>query len=414
MTTNITYSEPFSKTFAIVLNYGIGIDNNNADRKSFNPSSPGNYNILVDSLSSNYKLNQLSNQAGAIFNYKKGKTILNFGTRVSDVKFHQVDEYTGNTLDRSFINWTPQANYQYRFSQQKSFWISYNGNTTQPTLDQIQPVRVNNDPLNIVLGNPGLTPSFTNNFNIGYNSYKVISSQYIWFYGSYAFTSNPIVSNVSTDPISGKSTSQYANLPGKETSNFSFGATFDKKIEKLGFNVGLNLNANGNIYYNFINNELNMTKSYTYNPRLSISKYKEKKFDFYLSGGPTYTVSQSSLQPLINNNGAGFKSDVGFNVYLPGKFKIGTDDNYEYTAKTQSFNTDFSRVLVNAYIIKSFLKSENLKLEFRANDLLNQNVGFSRNATANMITQNSYTTIKRYFMFTISYDFTKMGGVTKK
>jgi hypothetical protein len=414
LTTNLTYSEPFSKTFAIVLNYGIGIDNSSADRKSFNPSSPGNYNILVDSLSSNYKLNQFSNQGGAIFNYTKGKTILNFGTRVSNVNFHQVDEFTNNVLDRNFINWAPQASYQYRFSQQKSFRINYNGNTTQPTLDQIQPLRVNTDPLNIVLGNPNLKPSFTNNFNIGYNSYKVITGQFIGFYGGYAFTSNPIMSNVSTDPISGKSTSQYLNLPDKQTSNFYFGGNFNKKIEKLNFNVGLNLNANGNVYYNYINSTLNMTKSYTYSPRLEINKYKEKKFDFYLSAGPTYTISESSLQPLTNNNGTGFKADLSGSIYLPGKFQIGTYSNYEYDAKTQSFNSNFSRVLLNAFIIKSFLKTDNLKLELWGNDLLNQNVGFNRNATANMITQSSYTTIKRYFMLTISYDFTKMGGVTKK
>jgi hypothetical protein len=414
LNTNLTYSEPISKTFAVLLNYGIGIDNSSADRKSFNQSSPGNYNVLVDSLSSDYKLNQLSNQAGAIFNYKKGKTIITFGTRVSDVSFHQVDEFTNDVLNRNFINWLPQASYQYRFSQQKSFSIRYSGNTTQPTLDQIQPLRVNTDPLNIVLGNPGLKPSFTNNFNINYNSFRVLTSQYVFLYGNYSITSDPIVSDISTDPVSGKSTSIYLNLPGKQTSMFSFGANFNKKLESLEMNVGLSLNANGNTYYSEVNDALDLTKSFTYSPRFNINKYIEKKYDFYLSAGPTYTISESSLQPLINNNGSGFNGDGGFNIYLPGKLQIGMYDTYQYTAKTESFPTDFSKLLLNAFIIKSFLKSDNLKLELWANDLLNQNVGFSRTASANMITQNSYTTIKRYFMLTISYDFTSMGGSSKK
>ncbi|MDB5142868.1 MAG: TonB-dependent receptor, partial [Mucilaginibacter sp.] len=285
---------------------------------------------------------------------------------------------------------------------------------TQPTLDQIQPLRVNTDPLNIVLGNPDLKPSFTNSFNINYNSFKIVSSQYVYLYGNYSFTSNPIVSDVVTDPISGKSTSQYLNLPGKQTSSFYFGANFDKKIEKLDFNAGFGINANGNTYYNLVNDELNMTKSYTFNPRINLQKYKEKKIELYLSGGPTYTISQSSLQPNINNNGAGFKASGGLTIYLPGKFQIGSNDDYDYTAKTQSFNTDFSKVLVNAFIIKTFLKNDNLKFTIWGNDLLNQNVGFSRTANSNMITQNSYTTIKRYFMFTIDYDFTRMGGGAPK
>ncbi|MDB5136226.1 MAG: TonB-dependent receptor [Mucilaginibacter sp.] len=414
LNTNLTYTEPFSKTFAIVLNYGVGIDNSSADRKTFNHSSPGNYNVLVDSLSSNYKLNQFSNQGGAIFNYKKGKTIINFGTRVVDVKFHQIDEYTDVPLDRNFVNWAPQASYQYRFSQQKSFRVSYNGNTTQPTLDQIQPLRSNVDPLNIILGNPNLKPSFTNRFDINYNSYKVLTSQYIFLYGNYSFTTNPIVSNINTDPTSGKSTSQAFNLSDKKNSNFFLNANFDRKVEGPDFNAGFGLNTNGNIYYNLANEELNMTKGYTFNPRLNISKYKEKKFDFYLAAGPTYNINESSLHPEINGNGWGFKADNGFNIFLPGKFQIGSDNSYEYTAKTASFNSDFSRFLVNAYIIKKFLKSENLKLEIWGNDLLNQNSGFNRSSSNGLITQNSYTTIKRYFMFTIGYDFTKMGGGAPK
>ncbi|HVW13773.1 MAG TPA: TonB-dependent receptor [Mucilaginibacter sp.] len=414
LNTNITYSEPFSKYFAVVVNYGFGISNSNADRQTFNPTAPGVYNSLDSALSSNYKLDQIINAGGAIFNYKRGKTIVNFGTRVNDVSFHQVDEFTGNPQDRNFVNWAPQANFQYRFSQQKSFNIGYRGYTTQPTLDQIQPIPINNDPLNIVLGNPELTPSFTNNFNVNYNSYKVITGQYIWLYANYSFTTNPIMNDITYDPLSGKSTSQYFNRPGKQNSNFFIGANFDRKFEKADFSAGFGLNANGNVYYNLVNDEVNMTKSYTFNPRINFSKYKEKKIEFYLNAGPTYTISESSLQPLANNNGWGAQGDSHIAIFLPWKFQIGTDDNYQYSAPTQSFNTSFSKLLINAFLIKTFLKQDNLKFTLWGNDLLNQDIGFRRSANANLITQNSYTTLRRYVMFTIDYEFTKMGGAQAK
>lgn len=415
LTTNLTYSEPLSKSVSVLFNYGIGYSNSTADRRTYGLSSPGLYNVFIDTLSSDFRLNQLSNQAGAVFNYKKGKTIFNFGTKVADVHFHEVNEYTNDILNRSFVNWMPQARYEYKFSQYKSFSINYNGTTTQPTLDQIQPLRVNNDPLNIVLGNPLLNPSFTNSFDVNYRSYKVISDQSIYVGGNYSFTTDPIVSHILYDASTGQSVSQYFNLPGHQTTNFYLYGGYNRKIPKLDFSTGLNLDMNGSTYDGYSNGVLNKTKNYTFGPGLSIQKYKEKKINFWLSAGPTYTLSNSSLNPDINNNGWGARGNYSMNIYLPSKFQVGSNGEYQYQGKTESFPQDFSKTLINLSLIRTFGKTDNLKLELRANDILNQNVGFNRNASANLITQNSYTTIRRYFMFTITYDFTHMaGGVAAK
>lgn len=407
--TNFTYTEPFSKFFSVVLNYGININNSSADRRSFDQSAPGVYNRLVDSLSSNYKFNQFANQGGAIFNYKRGKQVINFGTKVSDVRFKQVDLETGNPFKRSFTNWNPSAMYQYKFSQQQSVSLRYNGSPQQPTFDQIQPIRNNNDPLNITLGNPDLGPSFTNRFSFNFNSYKTLSEQYLSGYGSYSFTTSPIVNSITTD-TSGKNTIQYLNLPGKKPSNYYGGFWFQRKTPLGGIVAGLNANLNGSTYYSIKNDAENKTTSNTISGRLSLQKWAQKKFSFDISAGPTYTKGQSSLNPERNNNGYGFAADGRFNVYLPGKIQIGADGNYQYQAATQSFATDFRRFILNANITKSFFKAENLKLILSGNDLLNQNQGFDRNADGQYISENRYTTIRRYFLFSISWDFNKVGG----
>lgn len=406
---NLTYSEPFTKTFAVVLNYGLGLNNTEQGRQSFNALSPGQYTQLDTAFSNDYKLNQLSNQVGAIFNYKTDKTVLNFGSKVTAVNFDQLDVNTNENLNRNFINWSPQASYQYKFSQQKSLRLNYNGNTTQPSINQIQPIRDNTDPLNIVMGNPNLKPSFTNRFNASFNSYKVLSSRSIWINGSYAFTMNPIVSNTMTDST-GKSTYQSINLNDKNTSNFYMYAYYDKKIKAIDVNVGFNLSANGNTYFNYVNNALNQTKSYNYSGGLNLSTYKAKKYHVYLRGGPSYNTSESSLQKQLNNNGWGFNANGSFRVFLPGKFEISSEGNYQYTAKTESFDEDFRRFIVDASISKKFLKSDGLRISFTGRDLLNQNTGFNRSAYGNVISQTNYTNIKRYFMGSITWDFNQMGG----
>ncbi|RYE30986.1 MAG: TonB-dependent receptor [Sphingobacteriaceae bacterium] len=411
-TSNFTFSEPLSKTVTLTGNYRLILNNSSVDRISYNQSSVGEYNLVDMTLSNNYKLNQLSNQGGAFFNYKKAKTTFNFGTKIADVKFDQTNLYNNIVLNRHFLNYNPSANYQYRFSAQRSIRVGYYGNTSQPSIDQIQPVRVNTDPLNITIGNPELKPSFTNGLNANYNSYKILTDQYIYVSGSYYTTSNAIIGNSMTDSA-GKSTYRFTNLNGKQTANFYMYGGFNKKITKLDVSIGLNVDANGNTYYSYTNNVLNKTQSYTFNPGASIYKYKEKKYNMSLTAGPTFTRSQSSLQT-INNNSTGFNANGNFRVYLPKKFQINTDGNYQYQGKSASFNQDFQRFIVNANLTKAFFKDEGLKLAVTVNDLLNQNVGFNRSATSTLLTQSTYTTIRRYFMFSIVYDFSKMGSGAQK
>jgi hypothetical protein len=164
-------------------------------------------------------------------------------------------------------------------------------------LQQLQPVSTNNDPLNIILGNPSLTPAFTNTFNVNYQTYNVLTSQFFGIYGNYSAIFNPIVNHINYNAM-GQSVSQYFNLPGKSATNFNSGINFGRKFEKLGgMNGGLGFNINGNTVYNYSNDSLNMSKNFVFSPSLNISMYKEKR-STDLSGGPTYTISQTRCNPI--------------------------------------------------------------------------------------------------------------------
>lgn len=407
---NITYSEPFTKTLSMVVNYRLSANNGTSLRQSFNEVG-GNYTDLDSLYSNDFKLNQLSNQLGAILNFKKGKSTLNVGTRMSRVQFDQTDRYADNRFERNFTNHNPQLTWQYRFSQQKSFRFSYNGNNTQPTINQIQPVRVNDDPLNIVLGNPDLKPSYTNRFNASYNSFKVIGNQYVYFSGSFSNTNNPIVTNITTDSV-GRSTFQYANLNDKSPMNYYFYSNFSKKVKKLDLDVGGGLNTNGNTYYNLTNGELNRTQNSNYGGDVYIRQYVQKKYNFNINFGPSYTYSKASVQQRGDNSGWRLNGRYYFNIFLPWKLEITSEGRYTYTAPTELFDEAFEQFIVDATVGKKFLKDETLRFSVGVNDLFNQNSGFSRSANNNMFTQNRYTTITRYLMFSLTWDFSKMGGVS--
>lgn len=410
--TNLSYTEPLSKQLSLVLNYGLDINNSSSKRQSFNQSASGSYDIFDPLYSNDYQLDQLTNQGGANFNYKLEKSTIRFGTKISAVSFNQTDAYTNQSYKRKFVNWNPQANYSYRFSQQRSLNIGYYGYTSQPQISQVQPIRVNTDPLNITLGNPDLKPSFSNNINLYYSSYKILSDQSVWLSASYGVTVNPIANNATTD-AAGKNTYQSINISDKNSNNYSLYVSTDKKIKALDMGVGLELNANGNTNYNLINSVLNQSNYADIYGKLTVRKSSEKKYNVSAGFGPAYTTITSSIQ---NNNSKGWGVDgnANFSIYLPGKFEISSDGVYTYKGQTQAFSDKLERFIWNAGISKKFLKGDNLKISIQGNDLLNQNNGFNRFANGNMITQNRYTTIKRYFLASILWDFNKMGGDTKK
>jgi hypothetical protein len=405
LSSNMTWSEPFSKTFSLILNYGLTLRNETAEKLSFNQSAPGKYDQLDQQFSNNFKLDQSSHLAGAIFNYTQKKTIVNFGSRISAVSYNQTDLDNNIEYKRNYFNWSPQARYEYRFSQQGAFNVNYNGNTTQPRIDQIQPVRVNDDPLNITIGNADLKPSFRNSLNLNYYSYKVLTSQNIGVGANYSLTSNPIVSNRMTD-AAGKTLLQTVNITDRSPYSYSLYSYFSRKLKKSELYLGLDIGMNGSNSYNYINSTLNESLSSGYNASASISKNVLKKYSFRLSGGPRYSINKSSLQPQLNYNNWGLSSNAFFTIYLPGKVEITSDARYTYTQNTATFSQSINPFIWNSSISKKFFKKENLKFSISGSDLLNQNVGFSRSA----YTQNSYTTIQRYLMGSLTWDFTKMGG----
>ncbi|QKJ32237.1 outer membrane beta-barrel protein [Mucilaginibacter mali] len=412
LSSNATYTEPLSKVLALIFNYGLGMNNSSADRQTFDASMPGNYNLLNTTFSNNYRFNQFTNQAGAVFNYHQNKTILTFGSKVSQVDFKQVNLNSNDIYRRDFINLAPQVNYQYKASQQASFSMSYNGNTIQPTIDQVQPVRINNDPLNIVLGNPDLKASFSNNFKFNYRLYRSISNHGVSVGGGYNLVSNAVVNNITTD-ATGKTITQYLNLQGQTPFRYNLNTNYYMMIAPINTSMSLEFNTTGNISYNYINNVLNKSEAYSYGWVAEFHKSKANAHYFQFVFAPNYTVNKISLQQRGNNNAWGIYSDAVASVYLPAKLQVSTDYNYNYTAATASFTAQ-SRMIWNASISKAFFKDNGLKLAATVNDLLNQNANYSRFITANSITQSNTTGIRRYLMFSLTWDFNKIGASPQK
>lgn len=71
-----------------------------------------------------------------------------------------------NIPERWVWNLAPYLRYRYKMSKTRSINMDYRGNTSQPSIRQLQPVADMSNPLRIVVGNPNLDPSFTHNLRL--------------------------------------------------------------------------------------------------------------------------------------------------------------------------------------------------------------------------------------------------------
>jgi len=405
---NINYTEPLTKYLSLQLSYGLGISNTTSDKPTFDRSSSGQYDIFNNIYSNDFKIYSLTNRFGGVFNYRKNKTVLNFGTRASVVDYDQTERYSGRVFKRNFINWSPQVYYEYQMAAQKVLIARYSGSMSQPGVDQLQPIRVNNNPLNIIVGNADLTAQFSHNFEATYQSAKIITRQSFRLTGSVNVTENQIVSKVTNDPLTGKTVTQFVNLSSENPYSIYFNAEGTRRINGTEVDVLLALNGSKGINYSFINAGLNKLDQANVNIEIGLRSIKVQKYEIQISASPGYTFNKYSLMPQNNNNAASLGINGRGTLYLPGKFILASDVNYRYSAKTQRIDA-INMTILNGSLSKTFLKEDKLKLTLSGINLFNANPTQYRSVGATQITQGSFNTIMRYFMLGVSWDFTKFG-----
>jgi len=330
-----------------------------------------------------------------------------FGGGISAVQLNlnDLDHSKINTFN--FTNFTPQAQLSYAIKQQTNISFRYNGNTRQPTLDQLQPIRNNNDPLNIYIGNPDLKVGFTHSFNLSYNDFKVLSSKYTYLGINYNISQNAIATFNTIDSF-GKITSMPVNVNGSRNYNFYGGWVSGQGDKKLIHE--LNGNANGGRSVNFINGRLSKNTYANISLRYFLNYSVDKKYNFRIGPSVGRNISKSSLRKDVNNDYWTYGGNISGYLALPGKLELNSDINFDLRQKISAFDRNTNITVWNASVSKKIFKKEAGKFIFSANDLLNQNKGYNRIINSNFVTDQRYQRVGQYFMLSFQWTFNKMPG----
>ena len=410
----LVYTEPLSKSLSLELNYQNGFNRDNQDKAVLNYNqASGAYDVIDIRYSNEYQNRTLTNAVGVSLSKTEKKYNINVGVAGQQTNRVNNNITTDFIRTQNFINLTPTANFRYNFTNSKRLAIRYRGNTQQPSISQIQPIPDNTNPQFIFIGNPTLRPAFNNNLNVRYNDFDFAHYRVLFAFLDLNQTFNAIGnSNVlitdRTDENYGKIATTYVNVGGTYSAfgNVTYGIPLLPE-KKLNLNASLSGNYNRNA--NFTNAIKNITNAWSLTNRYTFITNFDK-FDF--TGGISATVNLAtySAQPNANTTYYTLNPNFETSYVLPGNIRFAIDLDYlNNSGRGEGYNTQYT--LVNGYASKQFFKNK-VTVKAAVNDALNQNQGISRTANNNTITDLNYNVLKRYYMFSLTYSITRIGGRT--
>lgn len=402
-----TYTHPLSQSSFLVFDYTIGLNSFEREQLSYNKGLNEKYEVLVDSLSNRFKYKYNTNAAGINYRFVKSKINLSFGGSVSNTAFHQKNLVKDTSNAYSYLNFFPRAALTYKFSSFSNVRFNYNGSSTQPTIDQIQPLADNSDPLNIIIGNPALKQSFNHSFQLFYTNFQVLNERYIYAGSSYSLTQNEITTSYYID-ASGRRVTQYVNTDGNYSAGLFGGFNF--KIPKTNWRLGTGPVLWLYRYSSFVNNLHNITNTANLSWRFSLNGSKKDVYELFITAQPSYRSSKSNISKVSNTDYWTGHFSVEGNYQLPLHFELGSDVNIDVRQKTSAFDNNNNVVLWNAYLEKKFLKNQNLALRVSIHDILDQAKGYSRYEYGGAVQERRYLTFGQYGLIKLTYDFVNKGG----
>jgi hypothetical protein len=403
-----SYTEPLGKNFFMELAYQYRYRLNKSDKEAYNYNSLTNSYNLKDSVYSNSFENTFINQTveanlrktGEKYNYVVGFNVQPSTTRSIG---------SNRDLSRSVVNFAPMAMFEYEFSDTRDLELRYRGNTRQPSINQLQPVPDNSNPLYIPLGNPDLLPEFEHSLRIEYSDTKKEKFRTVNAGLNATYTMDKIVNKRWYDP-SGVQYTMPVNEQGAYNVNANF--MYNTPIAKSKISIMNFTRAGVNKGVSFSGRtEANLVKNYT--TSLSINDmlrlmYRGNKLQLSIGGRvgynyAWYTVQQTKKPATWNNSVSGY-----INWTLPAGINLTSDADYNfYIGYGEGYNTP--AIVWNAEISKLMFKNTGT-LRLKVFDILNQSKSVWRTTTDNYIEDVQNNILQQYFMLSFTWRFGTFGG----
>ena len=424
-----TYSEPISTGTYLQVSYQYAYSEQNSDRATYNVPDV-NYGLDDYWEYVKNEADKDSLQSTNTFYYNYDQTIqlqfrknatdqsYNFTVGLSILPQHSKMNYTGmglkdTILERTVFNWTPTVQFRYRVSRQEQVNIRYNGRSSQPSMQQLLPIRDDSNPLRISSGNPGLKPTFNNQLSVGYQKYNPVTMGSFNINTSISNTMRQI-QNKSILLENGGNESMPVNMDGFWANwNASASLTYNYTFPDDRYSITSSTSGNFSHQEGWaaeLNDDakLRTTKTTGANENLS-AEYRDDYLTISLDGSLRYNHSVNDIDPKRNMDTYDYSYGTSIMAFIPWRnMRLGSDLNMN---SRRGYDGDMNRdeLIWNASLSFSFLKGNKASLSLAAYDILHQRSTVSRSMSATSRTDTESKNITSYFMATLTYRLSLFG-----
>jgi len=392
---NASFTEPLGGKKYLLANYSFSQNRNDVNQAVFDLLK-GDEKARNEQLSNRYETIYSYNRGGLMFRWNPGALSLSAGAELQHSELDGQLLSQNLEIQQSFLNVLPSLRWEYDFDGSNNISMDYETFVQEPSLQQLQPLIDNSDPLNIYVGNPDLQPEYAHEIGLRYFLYDQFSMTNLFVNTSLTYTQHKIQNSQVIDENFVR-TIRPINVENdyRWYSSLNFGTP----IRPLGIRTNFDLTYTYNWGITFINAVKNETQQHLTSLGLTLENRKTDvvraaagaTFDFNRSN---YSRSTTFNQQFVNQN---YFIDV--DVDLPKGFGIST--TFDYLVYDGTFNEQIP--IWKAEITKLLLNNNRGQLKLAIFDILNQNLGLNRQAQLNFYQEERINALGRYFLLTFTY-----------
>ena len=404
----LSYIEPLGGRKYLEGSYNIRTNLNQVDRVVYDEKN--GQQTINSQLSNKYNSRYVYSRPGLNLRINRQKYNASFGVSYQNTRL------TGNLkdnqqIDRTFENFLPVARFNYDFTSFKHLRFDYETSMQEPSIQQLQPVVDNSDPLNISVGNPELKPSYQHRGVANFTSFD--PGKFINFFGFLTanYTLNSIVYSQTVNSNLVRLTKP-VNV--KENANVNANLNFGFPLKALKSRINLGPTATYMRGINVLNEQSSYTWQHTYGGTVRYNFTFNDVLTLDLSANLSHQETEYEFN--TQNNQVYFNKTYSAETNITFLKRYQFNTNFDYLIYN-SETTDYHQVipLWNMAISWFILKNNTGELKIGVNNLLDQSLSVSQSASTNYLQQQVTNNLGRYFILSFTYSLNKqlnpMGGM---